>query len=123
MIVFKGGFVAWGARGEGNASISMCEPTIYGPAFGAMGKAAGMLSAFFVSQASLDKGLSKRLNTRRKLLPVRNVRTASKRKMVRNNLNPTIDIDPRTSRVLINGVEAVSEPVTEIPLNRLYVIT
>ena len=122
-IVFKGGFVAWGARGEGNASIPMCEPGIYGPAFGAMGYAAGRLSAFFVSQASLDRGLAKSLHSHRQFLPVRNVRSASKRKMVLNKLNPEIDIDPRTSQVIVDGKEAVSEPVREVPLNRLYVIT
>lgn len=122
-VVFKGGFVAWGPSGEGNASISMCEPTVYGPAFGAMSPAAGRLSAFFVSQASLDNRLPRRLNTCRKLLPVRNVRSAAKRKMVLNTLNPTIDIDPRTSRVLVDGHEAVSEAVNEVPLNRLYLIT
>ena len=31
--VIKGGFVTWGTRGEGNASISNCEPVIYGPCF------------------------------------------------------------------------------------------
>ena len=122
-IVFKGGFVAWGARGEGNASIPMCEPGIYGPAFGAMGYAAGRLSAFFVSQASLDRGLAKSLHSHRQFLPVRNVRSASKRKMILNKLNPEIDIDPRTSQVIVDGKEAVSEPVREVPLNRLYVIT
>ena len=121
--VIKGGFVTWGARGEGNASISNCEPVMYGPAFGALGHAAGRLSAFFVSQVSVDNGLSKRLGSRRRLLPVRNVRSASKRKMVRNNLNPEIDINPRTSRVTVNGLEATSEPIREVPLNRLYVIT
>ena len=110
-------------RGEGNASISNCEPVMYGPAFGALGHAAGRLSAFFVSQASVDNGLSKRLGSRRRLLPVRNVRSASKRKMVRNNLNPEIDINPRTSRVTVNGLEATSEAIREVPLNRLYVIT
>ena len=121
--VIKGGFVTWGTRGEGNASISNCEPVIYGPAFGALGHAAGRLSAFFVSQASVDNGLSKRLGSRRRLLPVKNVRSASKRKMVRNNLNPEIDINPRTSRVTVNGLEATSEAIREVPLNRLYVIT
>lgn len=122
-IVFKGGFVAWGASGEGNASIPMCEPGIYGPAFGAMGHAGGRLGAFFVSQASLDRGLAKSLHSQRQLLPVRNVRSVSKRKMILNKLNPKIDIDPRTSRVIVDGVEAVSEAVREVPLNRLYVIT
>ena len=121
--IIKGGFATWGTRGEGNASISNCEPVIYGQAFGAMGYAAGKLSAFFVSGASVDNGLSKKLGSSKRLLPVRNVRSASKRKMVRNSLNPVIDIDPRTSRVLVDGQEAVSEAVKQVPLNRLYLIT
>ena len=43
--------------------------------------------------------------------------------MNRNSLNPDIDIDPQSSRVLVNGQEATSEAVTEVALNRLYVIT
>ena len=121
-LVIKGGFITWGTRGEGNASIPDCEPVIYGPAFGALGHAAGRLSAFFVSQASLESGLQKRLGSRRTLLPLNNVRAVAKRNMDRNNLNPGIEIDPKTARVLVDGVEITSEAVTEVPLNRLYML-
>ena len=122
-LVIKGGFIAWGNRGEGNASIPDCEPVHYGPAFGALGHAAARLSAFFVSQASLESGLERRLGSRRSLLPVRNVRGVAKRNMNRNSLNPEIQIDPRTAHVLVDGTEITSEAVTEVPLNRLYMLS
>ena len=122
-LVIKGGFIAWGNRGEGNASIPDCEPVHYGPAFGALGHAAARLSAFFVLQASLESGLERRLGSRRSLLPVRNVRGVAKRNMNRNSLNPEIQIDPRTAHVLVDGTEITSEAVTEVPLNRLYMLS
>ena len=86
--VIKGGLVAWSPTGEGNASIRQSEPVTYGPSFGALGNSASRASAFFVSQASLESRLQRRLGTRRKLLPVKNVRTVTKQHMVRNSLNP-----------------------------------
>ena len=87
-IVIKGGTFVWSPSGDGNASIRQSEPVIYGPAFGALGNSAASLSAFFVSRASLDSRLRKRLGTRRRLLPVKGIRTVTKRNMVRNGLNP-----------------------------------
>ena len=120
--VIKGGFVTWVTTGEGNASIPLCEPVTYGPSFGAMGNAAGRLSAFFVSQASLESGIEKRLGSRRKFLPVKNVRSVAKRNMSRNSLNPEIEVDPKSARVTVDGAEITSEAVTEVPLNRLYML-
>ena len=121
-MVIKGGFVTWSALGEGNATIRRCEPVIYGPSFGGLGNAAGSLSAFFVSQASADRRLKKALGTRRKVLPVRNVRTVTKRDMVRNAYNPDIDVDLVNKRVLIDGKAVSSSAVAEVPLNRLYLL-
>ena len=122
-MVIKGGAVTWTARGEGNASIPNCEPVIYGPSFGALGHSAAALSALFVSQASIDESLEKRLSTKRRLLPVKNVRQASKRHMYRNSLNPEIEVDLASSQVMVNGQAATSEEVTEVALNRRYMLT
>lgn len=121
-IVIKAGTFVWSPSGDGNASIRQSEPVIYGPAFGALGNSAAALSAFFVSRASLDMRLRKRLRTRRKLLPVKGIRTVTKRIMVRNGLNPIIQVDLESRRISVDGGVVSSSPVTEVPLNRLYTL-
>ena len=103
-IVIKGGTFVWSPSGDGNASIRQSEPVIYGPAFGALGNSAAALSAFFVSRASLDSRLRKRLGTQRRLLPVKGIRTVTKRNMVRNGLNPDIQVDLESRRISVDGV-------------------
>ena len=119
-VVIKSGVMAWSPSGEGNASIRQSEPVVYGPAFGALGNSPATLSAFFVSRASLDSRLRKRLGTRRMLLPVKGIRTVTKRNMVRNGLNPDIQVDLESRRISVDGSVVSSSPVAEVPLNRLY---
>ena len=121
-IVIKSGTFAWSASGDGNASIRQSEPVIYGPAFGALGNSAAAISAYFVSRASLDSRLRKRLGTRRRLLPVKGIRTVTKRNMVRNGLNPDIQVDLESRRISVDGAVVTSGPVAEVPLNRLYTL-
>ena len=121
-MVIKGGLVAWSPSGEGNASIRQCEPVTYGPSFGALGNSAASCSAFFVSQASLESGLQRRLGTRRKLLPVKDVRTVTKRSMVRNSFNPRIEVNLESKRISVDGSVVTSSPMSEVPLNRLYTL-
>jgi len=122
-LVMKGGFIAWGPMGEGNASVPGAEPTSYGPMFGGIGNNPAALSALFVSGPSIDSGLAKRLNTARDLKPVTNVRTVTKAAMLHNTLNPTIEIDGHAAQVLVDREPVTSEAVTEVPLNRLYRLT
>ena len=122
-MVIKGGFPAWAPLGDGNASIPDCEPVTYGPTFGGMGKAAASTSAYFVSQASLDMGLVRRLGSRRRLLPVRNVRSVTREDMVRNRLVPDVQVDLESNRVSVDGEVVTSEAVREVPLNRLYFLS
>src|SRR5439155_10246364 len=60
-VVLKAGYWAWGALGEGNASVELAEPTRYRPHWGATGGAAAALGTTFVSKAALDAGFAKRL--------------------------------------------------------------
>ena len=122
-MVIKGGFPAWAPLGDGNASVPASEPTRYGPMFGGMGRAAAAASAYFVSGASLDMGLVRRLDSRRKLLPVRDVRRVTREHMVRNRLVPDIRIDLDSNRVSVNGDAVTSEAIPEVPLNRLYFLS
>ena len=121
--VIKSGVIVWTAMGEGNASVGNCEPVEYGPAWGGLGHSPAPLSYYFVSQASLDRGIEQRLGSRRKFLPVSGVRQVTKKDMVRNNANPHIEVNLRDSRVMVDGRPITSEAVEEVPLNRLYMLS
>jgi urease subunit alpha len=118
-LVIKGGFVAWGALGDGNASIPQSEPLVYAPHWGGSGLAAASLSANFVSAAALGD-FQRRLPTRRRAIPVTGTRRVSKRHMLYNQANPQIDIDPRTAEIVINRQSLPPLPLEEVPLNRRY---
>ena len=122
-LVMKGGFVAWGPMGEGNATVSGAEPTSYGPMFGGIGINPSALSALFVSSDSIDSGLGRRLGTARSLRPVTGVRTVRKGAMLHNSASPRIEVDGRAAQVTVDDVPVTSEAVTQVPLNRLYRLT
>ena len=122
-MVVKGGLPAWMALGDGNAAVEIAEPQVYGPLFGGRGASAGALSINFVSQASLDAGLSKRLQTRRQLQPVRQARTVGKKDMLFNSATPPVRVHPVTHEVTIHGRRVAMEPLTSVPLSRLYLLS
>jgi urease subunit alpha len=119
-LTIKAGYAAWGAVGDGNASIPQSQPVLYGAHWGAHGLAAASLSAHFVSAAAVDGGLGRRLGTRRRLLPVAGTRTVTKRDMLYNGANPRVEIDPRTAEVAIDGAPLPPLPDADLPLNRRY---
>jgi len=122
-MVIKGGMPAWGAPGDGNATIEGAEPRVYGPFFGGRGQTAGALSITFVSQASLDAGLRKRLSGHRQLQPVKQTRTVGKKDMRFNNAMPPVHVHPITHEVTINGERVGIEPLSSVPLSRLYIVS
>jgi urease subunit alpha len=122
-MVIKGGMPAWGALGDGNATVEGAEPRVYGPLFGGRGRSAAALSITFVSQASLDAGLQKRLNGYRQLQAVQNTRTISKKNMLFNDATPPVRVHPVTHEVTINGEKIGIEPLNSVPLSRLYIVS
>jgi urease subunit alpha len=118
-LTIKGGYPAWGAIGEGNASIAQSQPVLYGAHWGGHGLAAASLSANFVSAAAAPT-LERRLATRRRALAVTGTRTVTKRDMLYNRANPRIEIDPRTAEVAIDGQPLPPLPADDLPLNRRY---
>lgn len=125
-LVIKGGMLAWGALGDGNATVEAAEPVVYGPLFGGRGQTAGALSITFVSQASLDAGLSRRLRERghkRQLQAVRQTRTVGKRDMLFNQATPPVRVHPRTHEVTINGQPIAMDALRSVPLSRLYIVS
>ena len=119
-LVIKGGFAAWGALGEGNASIAGSQPTQYGPYWGGHGLASASISANFVSAAAAEGDFGRRVRTRRRALAVKGTRQVGKRDMLYNNANPRIEIDPRTVEIRIDGAPLPPLPDEDLPLNRRY---
>src|SRR6186713_1113644 len=119
-LIIKGGFIAYSLMGDANASIPTPEPVYYRPMFGAKGKARYSTSVTFTSKAAIRNGLQKKLDLKKKLLPVKNCRNISKKNMVYNNLIPKIEIDPETYVVKVDGKLATVEAAKELSLSRLY---
>jgi urease subunit alpha len=121
-LVIKGGFVAWGALGEGNASIPQSEPILYAAHWGGSGLAAASLSVNFVSAAAASGDFRRRVRSRRRALAVAGTRHVGKRHMLYNQANPRIEIDPRTVEIRIDGEPLPSLPDDDLPLNRRYLL-
>ncbi|MCM3763149.1 urease subunit alpha [Alkalihalobacillus oceani] len=119
--IIKSGFVVWSAMGEPNASVMTCQPITYRPQFGAFGSNPNRLSYVFTNKLALEKGLKEKVpNSAQKLLPVRNTRNIGKKDMIRNDYCPNIKVDPETYKVSIDDVPIEAEPITDLPLNKLY---
>ena len=121
-LVIKGGVAAWGALGEGNASIPQSEPTLYAAHWGASGRAAASVSVNFVSAAAAAGDFRRHVRSRRLPLAVTGTRQVSKRHMLYNGANPRIEIDPRTVEIRIDGEPVPLLPDDDLPLNRRYLL-
>ncbi|GAA5337334.1 urease subunit alpha [Thermus antranikianii] len=118
-LVIKAGFIVAAPMGDPNASIPTPEPVYYRPMFAAFGRALEEVAFTFVSKASLESGnLPARL--RRRLLPVGGVRNLSKRDMRLNDALPSIEVDPETYEVRVDGQPITSHPARRLPLAQRY---
>ena len=118
--VVKSGFVAWGPVGSGNDSTRLAQPQIYRKMFGSYGAAPASLGLAFVSQAAIDNGLTKRVQLRRKLSGVRNARPITKANFLHNQASPTVQVDPSTLEVDIDGKRVDLPPAETLPLTQRY---
>ncbi|MBD9557228.1 urease subunit alpha [Ensifer sp. ENS03] len=119
--VLLGGSIAMAPMGDPNASIPTPQPVHYRPMFAAYGKNRTSSSVTFVSQASLDAGLSAKLGVAKQLVAVRNTRGGiGKASMIHNNLLPHIEVDPETYEVRADGELLTCEPATVVPMAQRY---
>ncbi|MGN7780298.1 urease subunit alpha [Mycolicibacterium sp. 22603] len=118
--VVKGGMIAWAAMGDANASIPTPQPVLPRPMFGAAPVAAAATSVHFVAPAAIEDGLADRLDIRRKLVPVKNVRQVGKAQMPLNDAMPRIEVDPDTFTVRIDGDVWTEQPAAELPMAQRY---
>ncbi len=117
-LVFKGGFIAWAAMGDANASIPTPQPVLARPMFGAYSAARG--SVHFVSQQAIDCDLADVLRLDRPLLPVRDTRRVGKADMVLNDAMPDVRVDPDSFAVHVDGELVEPHPVAELPMAQRY---
>ncbi len=118
--IIKGGMIAYSLMGDPNASIPTTEPIYYRPMFGALGAAKHSTSLTFTSKLAIEDNLASKLHTKKKLVPVKNCRSIGKKDMVHNDLTPSIEINPETYEVKVDGKIATVDPAEKLSLARLY---
>ncbi|WP_019971071.1 urease subunit alpha [Mycobacterium sp. 141] len=121
-VVFKGGFPAWSVMGEANASLMTCEPLRYRPQWAAYGRTPADVSVNFVAEGAIAGGLADKLDLQTPLVACRGARALTKADLLHNNYLPDISIEPDTYRVIVDGEECTSTPMTSVPLGRRYTL-
>jgi urease subunit alpha len=121
-VVLKAGAFAWGALGEGNATVEGAQPTRYGPQLGALGTAAASLSTTFVSRLALEAGIRERLGSARRFVAVEGTRGLSRRDLHRNTAVPAVEVSRTDGTVTHDGRVLAARPVGEVPLSRRYLL-
>jgi len=119
-VVFKSGYPAWGAYGEGNATVEWAEPRRYAPGWGGRGLAPAAVSVTFVSGAIDAAAFANRLGSRRTFLPVRKTRGLTRADLWSNKATAAIEIDPLSGEVTLDGRPLAVAPATDLPLNRRH---
>ena len=119
-MIVKGGFIAWSAMGDPNASIPTPQPVLYRPMFGSFGGATAATSVTFSSQAAVSAGLAQEFGLKKKMATVRNCRRIGKKDMVHNSATPKIEVDAETYEVRVDGKLITCEPAQVLPLAQRY---
>jgi urease subunit alpha len=119
-MVIKGGLINWANMGDPNASLPTPQPCMMRQMFGAYGKEIARTCMSFVSRTAYDFGIKQRLGLDRIVYPVSRCRQLSKSDMVRNASTPTIDVNPETFEVFVNGEHAYVPPSPKLSLSQLY---
>jgi urease subunit alpha len=119
-LVVKGGMIAWATMGDANASIPTPQPELPRPMFGAAPAAAPGTSIAWVTEAAIDDGLAERIRVQRELVTMANTRSFGKADLPLNDATPSIEIDPDSFAVRIDGELVTESPAGELPLAQRY---
>ncbi len=122
-LVLKSGHFAWGALGEGNASVEQAEPVLQAPHWGATGSGPARVATTFVSRRALEASLPYRLGSRRRFAAVSGTRSVTRGSLVANTATVPIEVDPRDGTVRLDDRVLRCEPVRAVPMNRRYLLT
>jgi urease subunit alpha len=119
-LVVKGGSIVWAQMGDANASIPTPGPVHGRPMFAAFGGALAPSCLTFVSQASLEADVPRRLGLRRACVPVVHTRGIGKAEMRNNSSLPQMEVDPQTYEVFADGELLSCEPAEVLPMAQRY---
>jgi urease subunit alpha len=119
-LIIKGGMIIAAKMGDPNASIPTPQPVFYRPMFGAAGKARHDSCITFVSKIAAEQGLAERLGLQKRVLPVEQCRSISKKDMRFNDAAPRIEVDSETYEVTVDGLRVDSAPAQKLSLAQLY---
>ncbi|QFU85992.1 urease subunit alpha [Amycolatopsis sp. YIM 10] len=119
-VVLKGGFAAWAAMGDANASIPTPQPVLARPMFGASPVVAAETSLTFVSGEAIEAGIAEQLRLTGGVVPVANTRRRGKADMVLNDALPDIRVEPDSFAVHVDGELIEPQPVDELPMAQRY---
>ncbi len=117
--VLKGGFVAWAAMGDANASIPTPQPVLARPMYGAAPSVAAASGLLFVAP-SADAALADRWGLARPIAPVADTRSVSKADMLLNDARPDVRVDADSFAVTIDGEPVEPHPVDVLPMAQRY---
>jgi urease subunit alpha len=118
-LVLKSGFPAWGALGEGNASVERAEPTRYRPDWGGSAAVAPRLGVTFAPAASAT-ALRRRVPAGRDVIEIGRTRGLTRADLWLNRAAPAIEIDPIDGWVTLDDRRLAIDPVDDVPLSRRY---
>ena len=119
-VILKGGFIAFAAMGDPNASIPTPQPVHYRPMFGAYGGALHKTSITFLSQAGFGLGMHERYGLHKQIGVVKNIRGVRKQHMIHNGALPKMEIDAQTYAVRADGELLTCEPAKSLPMAQRY---
>ncbi|RYX94232.1 MAG: urease subunit alpha [Comamonadaceae bacterium] len=118
--ILKGGFIAFAAMGDPNASIPTPQPVHYRPMFGSFGGALAKGSLTFISKAGMAAGVKEKFGLAKNVAAVRGVRGIQKKHMIHNSYAPKMEINAQTYAVRADGELLVCEPATSLPMTQRY---
>ncbi len=121
-LVLKAGAFAWGALGEGNATIEGAQPVRQGPHWAATGRAGASVGLTFVSRAALEAGIRERLGSHRRFVAVAGTRGLTREALVAGRAWLPVEVDPGDGTVTLGGRTLAAEPVRSVPLSRRYLL-
>jgi urease subunit alpha len=119
-LIIKGGMINYAQMGDPNASIPTPQPVFGRPMFGAYGAARAATCITFVSQAAYEAGVHRELGLQRWVEPVRHCRQITKRDMIHNHATPSIEVNPETYEVTVDGELVTCEPAQTLPMAQRY---
>lgn len=119
-IIIKGGMIAHSLMGDPNASIPTPQPVLYRPMFASFGKAKYTTSVTFMSKAAIELGVPEKLGLKKQIKPVHGIRQLSKQDMKLNAAMPTIEVDPQTYEVIVDGELVTCEAAEILPMAQRY---